>query len=352
MQLRELSIENLNIPFRVSFQHSSALRTKTESILVTAITEKGQQGQGEGCPREYVTGETLDTSHDFFNIYRSEFLNIHTLDDLKDWSEKHCSIIDENPAVFCAVELALLNVLAKEKNISVESLLSLPELTGKFYYSAVIGTPKLKTFQEQLQQYLKLELTDYKVKIFGDLDIDQKNIEVLSQCNKSDIRLRLDANNLWSSPEEAINYFNKLNHPIFALEEPLAKHQYNDCLKISESLNVKTILDESFLKIDDFKYILSIPNAWIINIRISKMGGVLRSLEIVNKARLNGIPIIIGAQVGETSILTRAAITLANTCRDILVAQEGAFGTYLLERDMVEPSIKFGMRGIVNASQL
>jgi len=41
------------------------------------------------------------------------------------------------------------------------------------------------------------------------------------------------------------------------------------------------------------------------------MGGILRSLAIAEQAKQIGIPIIIGAQVGETSILTRAALTLA-----------------------------------------
>lgn len=82
------------------------------------------------------------------------------------------------------------------------------------------------------------------------------------------------------------------------------------------------------------------------------MGGILRSLALANKARLNGIPIIIGAQVGETSVLTRAALTVANANRDILLSQEGAFGTNLLERDIVDPSIKFGLNGIVDANQL
>ena len=55
-----------------------------------------------------------------------------------------------------------------------------------------------------------------------------------------------------------------------------------------------------------------------------------------------GIPIIVGAQVGETSILTRAALTVASTFRDILLAQEGGFGTYLLKHDIVEPSLMIG----------
>ena len=352
MQLRDLSIENLHIPFKVSFQHSSSSRTKTEAILVKATTEDGNQGLGEGCPREYVTGETLETAHQFFNTYYSDFLTISSLDELKIWVAGNQSSIDKNPAAFCAVELALLNALAKEKNVSVEALLSLPELCGNFQYTAVLGVSKVKVFQAQLQQYVEMGFSDFKIKLFGIPEIDHANNEAIREYDADNIRIRFDANNLWTDAGEAVDYIKHLDHSIFALEEPLEVYQYADLLKVFNQLKVKIILDESFTKEADFEPIRSHPESWIINLRISKMGGILRSLAIANKARFHAIPIIIGAQVGETSILTRAALTVANANRDILLAQEGAFGTYLLDKDVIDPSIKFGVNGIVDADQL
>ena len=51
-----------------------------------------------------------------------------------------------------------------------------------------------------------------------------------------------------------------------------------------------------------------------------------------------------GAHVGETSILTRAALTVAAHAGDALLAQEGAFGTTLLRRDLVSPVLMFGRK--------
>ena len=82
------------------------------------------------------------------------------------------------------------------------------------------------------------------------------------------------------------------------------------------------------------------------------MGGILRSLAIAEEAKARGIPIIIGAQVGETSILTRAALTVANQYRDILLAQEGAFGTYLLKQDITDSPLMFGKRGTLDSQGL
>jgi hypothetical protein len=54
--------------------------------------------------------------------------------------------------------------------------------------------------------------------------------------------------------------------------------------------------------------------------------------------------------VGETSILTRVALTVANRYRDILIAQEGAFGILLLKRDICDPVLMFGAKGQLDAS--
>ena len=58
------------------------------------------------------------------------------------------------------------------------------------------------------------------------------------------------------------------------------------------------------------------------------------------------------SQASGWATLTRAALTIANAARDILVAQEGAFGTHLLEHDVIDAPIMFGAGGVLDAAQL
>lgn len=352
MQLIDLSIKVLTIPFKVSFDHSAASRSTTEAVLVTATTNNGVKGQGEGCPRYYVTGETLESAQRFFNDYNDVFLGLSTFKQLSDWVAVNQLLIDKNPAAFCAVELALISALAQENKLSIEALLGLCELSGRFRYTAVLGSRKPEVFAGQLQQYLTRGFNDFKVKLFGNPEVDLKNINTLkrSTCNQN--KVRFDANNLWSNPNDAIDYMQDLDYPVFALEEPLQVGQYNDKNTVSASLGCRIILDESFKRDADFASIIDTPASWIINIRISKMGGIIRSLAVAKRACALGVPLIIGAQVGETSILTRAALSVANSYRDQIVGQEGAFGTHLLQEDIVEPPIMFGAGGWLNAKEL
>ncbi len=340
-----LTIQQLEIPFKQAFAHATAIRSCTESILVKAELSNGFVGVGEGCPRKYVTGETIRTTTSFFDAHREAWQQFNGLEGLKAWMTVNMQDIDKNPAAWCAVELALFDCWGQDQGQSIEALLNLDELTGQFHYSAVLGTENTATFEKQAQQFAALEFFDFKVKVTGNLEADRQKIEFLKQLPIKKLRIRLDANNFWKTSAEAVAYLKSLNYPFFAIEEPLPVGDYDGCRQISQQLGLPIILDESFLRMEQLKHLQADPPTWILNIRISKMGGILRSIAIAKEAKAIGLPIIIGAQVGETSILTRAALTVANHYRDILLAQEGAFGTYLLEHDITDTPLMFGKCG-------
>lgn len=112
---------------------------------------------------------------------------------------------------------------------------------------------------------------------------------------------------------------------------------------------VPIILDESVIRAEQFPLFAEDPGRWIINIRVSKMGGIMRALAVAAQAKACGIPSVVGAQVGETSILTRAALAVADQYWGIVMAQEEAFGTHLLEYDLCDPPVMFGQGGCLNS---
>jgi L-alanine-DL-glutamate epimerase-like enolase superfamily enzyme len=346
MNLSRLTIKKIKIPFKVSFKHSSATRAATQSIWVEATSDSGLVGYGEGCPREYVTHESIETAFRFFAENHADVVvRARDLEGVRTWSQANKEKIDANPAAWCAMELALLDLIAKEQRCAIEKLLGLPEINSPFQYSAVLGDSELDAFEKQLHQYIAMGFADLKIKISGNPDKDLPKFDLLTKLENKDFRVRLDANNVWKNWQDAVDYLSLIRYPLFAIEEPLESGQYDGLRKISEARNIKIILDESFLRLEDFQKISGNASGWIINLRVSKMGGLLRSLAIAETARRARIKIIVGAQVGETSLLTRSALTVAHAYKDIVVAQEGAFGTLLLQSDVCEPPLMFGKKG-------
>jgi L-Ala-D/L-Glu epimerase len=358
VELRQLRLRELRIPFKAAFRHASADRAETSSILVEAISAAGAIGYGESCPRPYVTGETIESARAFALRHDAELrAAIAGLASLQSWMLSQAAELDANPAAWCAIELAVLDLLAKERGCTVEAFLSLPPLRERFRYTAVIGDLNPLAFGEMVERYRRHGFADFKVKLSGDIQRDREKLDVLSRHRPIDgrhLRIRVDANNLWDSTDEAIRFLSGLDCPLFAVEEPIRPNGYGELMKIAGALECRIVLDESFVRADQVALLprseATVHDPWLINLRVSKMGGLLRSLEAVARARSAGIGVIVGAQVGETSLLTRAALTVATAAADLLIAQEGAFGTFLLTEDIVDPPLTFGAGGVLETS--
>ena len=351
MRLRSLTAARYDVSLNIAFKHASAMLASTENIIVVAESEQGQFGYGEGCPRSYVTGETVASAATFVeHHYGTVIESVRSVEDLKLWIAHNQVEIDANPAAFCAVELALLDLLGKENDCTVEALLDMPQLDGDFRYSAVLGDSEPGVFNAQLHRYWKAGFRDFKLKLSGKAEHDQEKISYFRRYDDSKARLRVDANNLWCETSDCIDFLNGLHYPFFAVEEPLQAKRLGAFLEIASDLNTKVIVDESFLRAEQLTELADNPERWILNCRVSKLGGLLRSLAVVEEALAHELQIIVGAHVGETSLLTRAALALAQCAGEALVAQEGAFGTHLLKRDLCQPVVMFREGGILSTS--
>jgi len=355
MTLPSVGIEAmpLRLKLKTTIRHAAATRNEGESVWVRA-TRNGYSGYGEGCPRAYVAGDELDSSvrwvNDNFSNGKADFGN---LSDLKQWLEKNSPAIDRYPSAWCAVEMALLDLLSREKGCTVEKLLGLDgcKLFGR--YTAVLGDDKKWKYTTLADKYLIRGISDFKIKLNGNPERDREKLAILEDLsirhNINELRIRLDANNLWKSRcDEAIEYIKALNGRIFALEEPVEARNAGDMSKISTATGLPIILDESLCTMEDLSLYMNRPGKFIANIKISRVGGLIRALRMIEEVKKLGWPVIIGCHVGETSLLTRAALTAASAAGENLIAQEGAFGDYLVEHEPAEPMLKFGREGLLN----
>lgn len=351
MRIERLEVFRFPVPFKVVFRHASASRAQAQNIIVSAHSDCGQDGYGEGCPRLYVTGETVTGGVAFIREHAAAIIDaVRDGESLRAWIVTHRDIIDRNPAAFCAVETAILDLIGNVERRPVEDLLGIPRLEGAYQYSAVLGDAPYPAFWWQVRRYWKQGFRDFKVKISGDLRRDRGKMGLFRKKVDPALRVRLDANNHWTDPEACVRHITGLPCGVFAIEEPLQVGDLDGFRRVGEACEAKIILDESLSRPGQIDT-LEDTHRWIVNLRVSKMGGIIRSLEVAEKAGQRGIGIIVGAQVGETSILTRAGLTVMSSIRPNLVASEGAFGTHLLQRDLTSRSLMFGVGGTLDAGQ-
>ena len=351
MRIQQLEVSSFPVPFRTVFRHASASRAKAENLIVASYSDCGNVGYGEGCPRQYVTGETVESGAAFIRKHAGSIIdNVTDPQSLREWADAHREVIDQNPAAYCAIEISMLDLLGKTGAVPIEELLGLPRLTGRFPYSAVLGDSPYLACWWQFRRYWKQNFRDFKVKVSGDLGRDCRKMRLFRNKTDPRLRVRLDANNLWASADECIRHLTALPHQVYAIEEPLREGDLAGFERVGVECRAKIILDESLLRVEQLDT-LEDPERWIVNLRVSKMGGIMRSLDVADRAANLGVGVIVGSQVGETSILTRAGLTVMHATRSNLVASEGAFGTHLLHHDLTSESLMFGNDGALVVEQ-
>jgi L-alanine-DL-glutamate epimerase-like enolase superfamily enzyme len=346
-----IHVTPLKIPFNISFDHASNSRSETATVLVQVV-RGNRYGLGEGCPRPYVTDETVDSAMDWIKKIKSLVeVKCTSLNDLYLFLRDYKEIIDKNPSAWCAIETALLDLFGKEQNRNIEELLGIKNIQGDYQYTAVVGDGNEETINRYFDLYLQFGFWDYKIKICGDLDRDKKKIDLFKQkvlrVFPEKARLRIDANNLWCDYHNAFTYLKKLDYPFLGIEEPLLQRESKKLSQLSKDLSTPIILDESLCYLEDLNLFSLLEGEFIANIRVSKVGGLLRGLKMIRKIKTLNWKIIIGSLVGETSILTRTALSLAKASGENLLAQEGAFGTILLSNEIVKPVLMFGKGGVL-----
>lgn len=324
------TFQPLAIPLRAAFTQASRHRVASESVWATA--RRGDVvGVGEGCPRTYQTGEDVT----------SALAWLAGLPPIRGLADLDAIAADAPPAAFCAVECATLDVLAREAGQSVAALLGLPPPPTRLRYTTVVG---MRPGDALLDRLPGLQITELKVKVGLDLAADLDLLAAL-RARVPDARIRLDANNAFGHDADAAARHLAALPGWWAVEEPLAPGQPAAAAWLGRTLGRPLILDEAIGGPADLARYAAEDAAWILNLKVSRVGGVRRALALVAAAQAADWPVIVGAQAGETSVLTAAGHLVAGAAGAHLAGLEGGVGRLLLAWEPVEPSLTYGPGG-------
>jgi L-Ala-D/L-Glu epimerase len=108
------------------------------------------------------------------------------------------------------------------------------------------------------------------------------------------------------------------------------------------------VVDEGLTDRDSLQLFISQQACTGVNVRISKCGGLIGARARCQEALEAGLMLQVGCQVGESSLLSAAHVTLMSALArhgSGVRYAEGCFGRHLLREDPVSPSVQFGYGG-------
>ena len=347
MRLVAATLYALRIPFVESFSHSATERRWSDSVVVRVRDEAGTEGFGEGTPRPYVTGEIVETMLDHLTcelwprVADRELPPACNLEALAAFlPETSLAGAIAPHASRAALELAVLDCALRRAGRPLATLL--PPRRSRVTYSGVITAGPIARAVQHARQMRAIGLHDVKVKVGFDDDIAR--VTAVREALGHDASLRLDANGAWSF-ERAVHVLNAVAPlGIAAVEQPLPRGPVEDLARLRQAIPVPIMADESLVTPADAEALIAGEAVDFFNLRISKCGGLARSLAIAERAAKAGVGVQVGSQVGETAILSAAGRHLAAALPTVAFV-EGSFGTLLLAEDISAESVRFGHRG-------
>jgi L-alanine-DL-glutamate epimerase-like enolase superfamily enzyme len=337
MKIEKISILQYKRPFRFEYHSTQTFRTGAESVILQLEFEDGLSGYGESIPMKYITGEDSSTVVNVIENCFSPLLFSHgisKLDDIESILEKlesEClkkGIFHYNSAMG-AIDIALLDALGKHRGVSLTHFLG-PIVREGAPYSISVPFLPLEKIRELFHQLPRERVKAVKVLVGTDENENAERVGLMRSLFGDNVDIRVENNGIWTLDEATSNLERLKEFHISAAEQPLVKDDIEGLQTLRKVMGIPIVVDESMCSLTDAKNLIEKEACDILNIKISKCGGLLRSKRIAQFAESHNVQCQMGAHVGETEILRAAGESFALTTPN-LVFFEGA--SFLLLED-------------------
>ena len=333
MRIVRINLYKYDEPLRFEFHSTQTLRANAESIIVRLEFENGILGHGESAPRIYVTGEDCSTVPFVIRTCFSSILFCHeikTIDNVENVLDQlenacHKSNISHYNSALGAIDNALLDALARFQELPVANFLG-SVVRKRAPYSISIPLLPLKATRELFFQLPELLQVKYVKVLVGKVETENvERVGLVRSLFGEDVNIRVENNGKWTFQQAIANLdrLKKLN--ITAVEQPLGKDDIEGLSRLKKATGIPIIVDESMCSLSDAKRLIEKEACDILNIKISKCGGLLRSRRIAEFAQSHNIPCQLGAHVGETEILSNAGRSFALTTPNLIYFEGSSF---------------------------
>jgi len=361
MTISSLTLFHVAVPLKKVVRHASFERSVSENLVARVTLDDGSIGYGEGVPRSYVTGETVESA--FATLEAHDWARL--VGRPADYGQLVARLagltLPENEAdprgmagnaARCALELALLDAYGRRFGEPVGRAVELADFAGlkrftkphRVRYSAAITAESPRGEAISAWKIWIYGFSQVKVKVGAAGADDSRRLARMRRILGPRIDVRLDANEAWPAAEflERVEPLRRFNPS--ALEQPVPHAEVGALAELRPLAGIPIMLDESLCGYADAEDAINRGTADMLNVRLSKCGGILPSLRIIALAQRSGLGIQLGCHPGETSLLSAAGRHVASRV-DGLRYVEGSYDRHILASNICDRDLTFGYGG-------
>jgi L-alanine-DL-glutamate epimerase-like enolase superfamily enzyme len=321
---------------RLNLQHTwttTMSSSQYRDTLHVAYSRDGITGRGEGAPIVRYK-EDAESAKKAVESVRDLLLTA----DPMQFSKIMAQVFKRVPGEWAgksAIDIALMDWVGQKLGVPLYSYFGLdPKDAPVTTFSIGIDTPEItKQKTKEADPYPVL-----KVKV--GLETDEPTIEAIRSVTKKP--LRVDANEGWKTPEEAVRKINWLEKQgVEFIEQPLPAHMLEETKWVRSKVHIPVIADEACQHAADIPKLREAYDG--VNIKLDKSGGMLEGYRMIQIAKALGMKTMLGCMISSSVTVTAAAhlsplVDYADLDGNLLIANDPYRGVKVEKGKLVLPN--------------
>lgn len=335
MKIVAAALHEVRLPLVHAFQTSSHRKDHLDHILVELTDAEGHTGWGEmASPADpFYCPDTTDI--DWYVAWK--YLVPRLLE--TEWetpaeAESCWAKIRGYGFAKAGVVGALWDLFAQTQGVSMSHALGGKRETVKCGVSLGIE-PTIDRLLEQVQKQVDAGYHRVKLKIAPGWDVEPVRAV---RAAFPDHDVHVDANGAYPGTEEAFTQLAKLDQfHLTMIEQPFAPRNFVAHAEFQSRIETPVCLDESVVDLDDLETMLHLHAGRILNIKVSRMGGLTNAKRAHDRAQGAGIPVWCGG-MHEFGVGRAANLALSSLAGFSLPSDVSGSDKYYA-RDVITPPV-------------
>lgn len=341
----------LSEPYTIAYETVNSC----QNVFLRIETNTGHTGFGCAAPDLQVTHETAETVMLGFRETVEPFLRgVDIFSYTRVLEELKLALYSSRPSSSCLamVDMAFYDLMAKKAGEPLYRLLggyreSIPT-------SITIGIMSVENTLKKAAEFRDKGFFIFKLKGGSNVDEDIEKILKLRETFGPQVELRFDANQGYSVAD-AIRFIDETEDAtVELLEQPTDRENEPSLQKISETIPVPVMADESLMTLKDAFRLTRHDRIDMINIKLMKTGGILEALHINSVAKAAGVEAMVGCMdeselaisAGLHFSLSRANIIYADLDGHLDLEEDPFAGCFSLKEGVLYPNDKPGLGAV------
>jgi len=295
-----------------------------DSTVVGVETDEGLTGWGEICPLgpaylpAYARGARAGIAELAPQLLGADPLALGQLNEQMD------AAMRGHPYVKSAIDMACWDLLGQASGLSVATLMG-GHVGADFALYRAISQETPDAMARRVAQYRSEGYRKFQLKVGGDPDTDIERIKAAAAVLQRGDLLIADANTGWTQ-HAAIRVADAVRDVDVSIEQPCLT--YEQCLAVRRHTNRPFVLDEVVDGIDMVVRGVADQAMDVINLKISKVGGLTKARQIRDLCVSLGIAMTIEDTWGG-DITTAAIAHLAHSTPERFLFSSTDFNSYV-----------------------